>query len=277
MRLNGAPLYVKPYSSLPPEEGRRREGWWAERGGRRGAGCAWPGSLGRQKRGLSDAHGSLTCRPTRAEDGAGDGAMPQGADETARLRAERQRRVGAGHEVPEYEDGWPVNAHAHEAELSDCSPLLADPPALRRHAERRGWLYFARLLPADAIEGLRCDLLGLAARHGWLADGAPLDDAVPREGRFECEQVGSPAFRAYYADVQALRSFHALPHHPELLSALRALFDCEHPFVHPRHIGHTVFPGGHQYTTPPHQVGPPVPSCPRALGHTSPSFDTPDA
>ena len=189
--------------------------------------------------------------------------MPQGADETARLRAERQRRVGAGHEVPEYEDGWPVNAHAHEAELSDCSPLLADPPALRRHAERHGWLYFARLLPESAVEGLRCDLLRLAARHGWLADGAPLDDAVPREGRFECEQVGSPTFRAYYADVQALRSFHALPHHPELLSALRALFDCEHPFVHPRHIGHTVFPGGHQYTTPPHQDFEPVRGTPQ--------------
>ena len=110
--------------------------------------------------------------------------------------------------------------------LIDCTALLADPERLRAHAHHHGYLYLPQLLPtADAL-ALRAELLTLAAAptHGWLAPNTDPEAAVAKPGVFECEDLPTPEYIAYYNDAQALRSLHSLPHAPALLNTLEKLF-----------------------------------------------------
>jgi hypothetical protein len=127
--------------------------------------------------------------------------------------------------------------------LIDCTALLSQPERLRAQARETGYLYLPGILPAEDVNALRADLLGVAAapEHGWLAPGTEPDTAVARQGVFEGEDIATPEYISYYNDAQSLRRLHALPHAPALLAVLETLFD-EPPFVHPRHIAHVVFP-----------------------------------
>lgn len=165
----------------------------------------------------------------------------------------------------------------------DSTPLLNDPPALRARAEQDGYLYFKRLLPADALLPVRADLLGVVEKHGWLALGAD-----PLEGRLDVEalsRVPEAEMRtdigvshAAYDDVQKLESVHRLPHHPALLALYRTLFERE-VLVHARHIIRMISPHPAVFPTPQHQDFPliqgtsstwtcwfPIGECSRAMG-----------
>jgi ectoine hydroxylase-related dioxygenase (phytanoyl-CoA dioxygenase family) len=165
----------------------------------------------------------------------------------------------------------------------DSTALLEDPVALRARAEEDGYLFFKKLLPADALLPVRADLLEVVRKHGWLAvDGEPLEGrlnvealcAVPEEDM----RTDIGVSRAAYDDVQKLESVHRLPHHPRLLALYRTLFGGE-VLVHARHIVRMISPHPAVFPTPQHQDFPliqgtsrtwtcwfPVGDCPREMG-----------
>jgi hypothetical protein len=165
----------------------------------------------------------------------------------------------------------------------DSTLLLGDPAALQARARADGYLYFKRLLPAEALIPVRADLLGVVAQHGWLLPGED-----PLEGRIDVEAlsvVPEAEMRtdigvsgAAYDDVQRLESVHRLPHHPALLELYRTLFGGP-VLVHARHIIRMITSHPAVFPTPQHQDYPliqgtsntwtcwfPVGDCPRAMG-----------
>lgn len=154
--------------------------------------------------------------------------------------------------------------------------LLDRPEALRERAERDGCLFFRGLLPAEPLRELRRQILELCARHGWLAEDAPLEAGMARGGvRFRENQ---PEYMALYDELQRLETFHALAHQPPLLAVLRSVLG-EEVLVHPRNIARVMFPQNNEFTTPAHQdyvhiqgtedvytAWIPLSDCPRELG-----------
>lgn len=129
--------------------------------------------------------------------------------------------------------------------------------ALRQRAAMEGYLFFKKLVPEEVIMQLREDMLGVVDAYGWRQPG---QDA--RGGLINLEalnQVPDDEMRtdigvshAAYHDVQKLKSFHALPHHPNLIALYKGLFD-EEVFVHPRHIARMITAHRTMHPTPHHQ------------------------
>ena len=144
-----------------------------------------------------------------------------------------------------------------ESPFIDCTDLISDRSRLLEHGRQNGYFYFPGLLPVEPVLELRRQVLRVAEQHELLEPDTHPDAGIRRKGVFICEQDGSETFRRFYIDIQKLRLFHALPHHERIVRVLEVLFG-ESVFVHPRHICHVIFPGEHQYTTPPHQDFHPV-------------------
>lgn len=139
----------------------------------------------------------------------------------------------------------------------DATPLLDDPAALRGQAERDGYLFFKKFLPAEPLIELRRQMLEICADRGWLDPRADLMDGVIDEAainRVLSEEmrtdigVSNNAYRA----VQKLELFHTIPHHPKFLSLYGSLFNRE-AMPHPRHIARMITCHRAVSPTPPHQ------------------------
>lgn len=140
----------------------------------------------------------------------------------------------------------------------DSTELLEDPEALRARADEHGYLFFRGLLPEPDVLEVRRRILGVVSDHGWVAEGTELMDgiadqaafnAVPAEARGYC---GGGVPREAYRDVQHLREFHQLAHHPQLLGMYESLFGTA-VLPHPRNIARIVIPADDTVATPPHQ------------------------
>ena len=66
---------------------------------------------------------------------------------------------------------------------------------------------------------VRRAVLQVTAAHGALDEAAALEAGIARPGVHLTEYDHTPEFAAYYRDLQRLRVFHALPHHPRLMGA----------------------------------------------------------
>ena len=144
-----------------------------------------------------------------------------------------------------------------ESPFTDCTGLIGNRAQLLEHAHQNGYLFFPGLLPAEPVLALRRQVLQVAEQHELLAPDTDPDAGIRRKGVFVCEQDRSETYIRFYVDVQKLRLFHELPHHKHIIRVLEVLFG-DSVFIHPRHICHVIFPGEHQYTTPPHQDFSPV-------------------
>ncbi len=139
----------------------------------------------------------------------------------------------------------------------DATPLLDDPAALRQRAEKDGYLFFKRFLPAEPLLELRRQMLEICAQRGWLAAGRDLMEGVIDEAAINQvppEQMRSDigvSGEAYHA-VQKLELFHTIPHHPKFLSLYGKLFGKE-AIPHPRHIARMITSHRVVSPTPPHQ------------------------
>jgi hypothetical protein len=165
----------------------------------------------------------------------------------------------------------------------DSTDLFGDPAALRARGEEEGYLFFRKLIPAEAILEVRRDLLGVVDRHGWRKAGqGPLGGAIDGEAlaRVPDEQMRGDigVSGKAYDDVQKLQSVHRLPHHPNLIALYRTLFG-EEVLAHPRHIIRMITNHRVMHPTPPHQDFPliqgtsntwtcwfPIGDCPRSMG-----------
>ncbi len=167
----------------------------------------------------------------------------------------------------------------------DSNSLLeqGDFDGLRQRGQEEGYLFFKGLLPVDAVREVRRDMLSVVEMYGWRAPGQNVlggtlnGDALNRVPDDEMRSdIG--VSRAAYHDVQKLESFHALPHHPNLLAFYRGLFNDE-VLVHPRHIARMITAHRVMIPTPQHQDFPliqgsantwtcwfPLGDCPRTMG-----------
>jgi hypothetical protein len=167
--------------------------------------------------------------------------------------------------------------------MTDSTPLLSQPDALRARADQDGYLFFKGLLPPEEVLSVRQDLLGVVEQYGWRDakqdhTGGRIDlDALNRVPDEEMRgDIGVSA--AAYRDAQKLESLHRLPHHPRLIALYEALLN-DGVLVHARHIARMVT--GHRVMspTPQHQDFPliqgspetwtawiPAGDCPRSLG-----------
>lgn len=140
----------------------------------------------------------------------------------------------------------------------DGTPLLADAQSLRSRAEEDGMLFFKNLLPRDDIMQVRLGIMRILERYGLtdpaygLLDGMADVDKVNRYAAEELQWNGVGVPFDIYRDIQRLESFHALAHHPALLSMYRVLFG-EEAFPHPRNIGRIMLPHRDAKVTPSHQ------------------------
>lgn len=168
----------------------------------------------------------------------------------------------------------------------DSSGIVDDPVALRERAAEHGYLFFRGLLPAEAVLDVRRRFLRILERHGWLDRTDPMSGradlaAFEREERSQIEFCGVGVTPQAYAEVQRVRQFHELAHHPRLLQTYAKLFDAE-VFPHPRNIARLMIAGGGSTPTPPHQdfihiqgtpngwtAWIPLGDCPRELGGLS--------
>jgi len=139
----------------------------------------------------------------------------------------------------------------------DCTDMIEDRDRLLDHGSENGYFFFPGLLPIEPMLELRHQVLRVAEEHDLLEPDTDLDAGIRKKGVFICEQDGTEIYKQFYVDIQKLRLFHELPHDEDILHVLETLFG-ESVFVHPRHILHIIFPGEHQYTTPPHQDFHPV-------------------
>jgi hypothetical protein len=141
--------------------------------------------------------------------------------------------------------------------FEDSTPLLNDAVALRARAERDGYLFFKRFLPAEPILELRRQMLEICAERGWLKKDRPMMDGVMDEEAInrvpDAEMRGDIGVtEEAYKAVQKLELFHTLPHHPNFLKLYGTLFGSE-ALPHPRHIARMISPHRVMTPTPEHQ------------------------
>ena len=132
----------------------------------------------------------------------------------------------------------------------DSTDALENGPELRRRMERDGYLFIRGLVPAQALEALRLQMLHLARQGGWVQEGTPIEEALADLRGFSLEP--EPAYLRVYGRMYLLPEFHALQHHPSLLRFFARLL--EGPVLpHPRLIGRIIFPQKEAFTSPAHQ------------------------
>lgn len=167
----------------------------------------------------------------------------------------------------------------------DSTPLLnaADFDSLRQRGAEEGYLFFRGVLPREAINEVRKDMLAIVEQYGWRQ--REQDELGGLLNLNALNQVPDDEIRSdigvthgAYHDVQKLQSFHALPHHPSLLALFSGLFG-DKVLVHPRHIARMITSHPIMHPTPHHQDFPlvqgshntwtcwfPLGDCPRSMG-----------
>jgi ectoine hydroxylase-related dioxygenase (phytanoyl-CoA dioxygenase family) len=127
---------------------------------------------------------------------------------------------------------------------------LNDGDVLRERMTRDGYLFFRNLIPTEAIQAARAEILQLCAAAGWLAEGTKTEEGIARPGVTWVEP--QPEFMEVYNAVQKGQAFHALALTPPLMTMLQTLFG-EEPLAHSRNIARIIFPQNTLFTTPSHQ------------------------
>lgn len=133
--------------------------------------------------------------------------------------------------------------------MRSSNDLLGDPDALRARLDEDSYLYFEQVLDPEKIRCLRHRIAETLHRHGWIAGGAELDQAIAVS---EPTHEGLEAFANCYDDVQRIEELHTLAHDPALVSIMRQVVGPT-AWPHPLKIARLSFPGNYEVSTPPHQ------------------------
>src|SRR5262245_54627529 len=139
--------------------------------------------------------------------------------------------------------------------LESSASLLHDGPALAARMDRDGYLYLPGLLPAPVVAEVQEEVAKIARDAGWLRADAPLADAVA-DSRGLCVDP-DPRYLEVLRRINRLERYHALKHHPALLSVFERMLGAL-VFPHPRVLMRNIFPSQPEYTTKAHQDYPNV-------------------
>ncbi len=133
--------------------------------------------------------------------------------------------------------------------FADSTELLQQPAALRQRLDEEGYLYLRDVVDRGRLAALRGDIASICRETGWLREATCDEDFVAWT---EPAVEGEPRYFEVYDRVQALESFHSLPHSPALEDLMKTLLGPT-AFPHPLGIARLVFPYNEEFATPPHQ------------------------
>ena len=134
--------------------------------------------------------------------------------------------------------------------FKDSTDIAGNGPLLRARMHEDGYLFIRSLLPGEILEALRSAFLEIAREAGWARKDTPREDAIADVNGFCVEP--EPAYMDVYAEMYGLEAFHALQHHPNIVTLLQRMAG-EPILPHARIIARTIFPQREAYTTPAHQ------------------------
>jgi len=134
--------------------------------------------------------------------------------------------------------------------FKDSTDIAGNGPLLRARMHEDGYLFIRSLLPGEILEALRSAFLEIAREAGWARNDTPREDAIADLNGFCVEP--EPAYMDVYAEMCGLEAFHALQHHPNIVTLLQRMAG-EPILPHARIIARTIFPQREAYTTPAHQ------------------------
>ena len=134
--------------------------------------------------------------------------------------------------------------------FKDSTDIAGNGPLLRARMHEDGYLFIRSLLPGEILEALRSAFLEIAREAGWARKDRPREDAIADVNGFCVEP--EPAYMDVYAEMYGLEAFHALQHHPNIVTLLQRMAG-EPILPHARIIARTIFPQREAYTTPAHQ------------------------
>ncbi len=124
-----------------------------------------------------------------------------------------------------------------------------DSDALRRRADRDGYLFLQDCADKEAILAARRDMAAILQHAGWIDTGTdPLAGITSHPALI----AGSPEFTPIYDAIQCLESFHTLAHDKAIWAVVEGLLGPD-VMLQPSNIARVIFPSGLEHTTPAHQ------------------------
>jgi hypothetical protein len=154
----------------------------------------------------------------------------------------------------------------------DSSGLVGDGPALTARMERDGYLFLPGLLPATVVDAVQLQVGELAREAGWLVRDAPVKAAIADQAGFCVDP--EPAYLDVLRRINRLEAYHALKHHPALMTFFESLFG-EPVLAHPRVLMRNIFPDREELTTKAHQDFPNVQGTEQVYTAWMPLIDIP--
>ena len=133
--------------------------------------------------------------------------------------------------------------------FADSSEIRGDGEAIRRRAERDGYLYMRDIVDKEAVLRARGDIAAVLQEVGWIDAGTDPDEAITSHAP---HVSGEPEFSPVYDKVQMLESFHTLAHDVAILNVIGHLLG-DDVLLQPSNIARFIFPTNLEYTTPAHQ------------------------
>lgn len=131
----------------------------------------------------------------------------------------------------------------------ESNDIREDREALRRRADRDGYLFLKEVVDREAILAARRDIAATLQEVGWIDAGTDPFNAITSHPALVS---GMEDFKPVYDAVQKLESFHALAHDPTLFHIVEALIGLD-VLLQPSNIARFIFPTNLDETTPPHQ------------------------
>ena len=87
----------------------------------------------------------------------------------------------------------------------DSTGVVGDADESRSRMDRDGYLFIRGLLPAELLEDLRRQFIGVLRESGWIMADAPPDDPIANLEAFAVEP--EPAYMAVYNRLYQLPAF----------------------------------------------------------------------
>jgi len=137
----------------------------------------------------------------------------------------------------------------------DSTDIKDDGLTLAARMKRDGYLFIRGLVPKPAIQNVQRQVAALAAEAGWLDRSHPLEAAIADPAGFCVDP--DPIYLRTLRRINHLEDYHALKHHPALITFLERLLGG--PILpHPRVLMRNIFPSRDEFTTKSHQDFPNV-------------------
>ncbi len=136
--------------------------------------------------------------------------------------------------------------------FADSTALVRDGAALAANLDRDGYIFLRGVLPRDEIMAIRRELLGLAAKGGWLKSGEPLESGTANLDK-ACKDP-EPRYLEFFKPMWKLESLHRMKQHPNIIALFERIFG-EPVLAHPMFVLRNIFPQtqSFDFTTGSHQ------------------------